>query len=547
MLAGAVVPYCRRVCRDLIGGVGMQRSRRRTALLLATFAFAQLAGLAPIASAVGTPTVTAAVQVTANPTPVRGHSAPQIVRNPKTGELVVVQADVRGDQACTAHISTDDGRSWALGGELMVKPFVDCTIGAEYGGYASPAFGSDGTLYVAFIGSEFLGRLRDDTPRHLFLARSVDGGRNFERTRVFEAPDGNPDRGLNKGPTVAVDPADPKRVYVGWRQGIRGAQAKENLKTAVAASADGGRTFGPPVNLADDRGGDFPWLTVGPGGTLHAIYWTRTGTFPPLPAGQLNAVRPILYRQSNDQGKTWTEPVEVDPGNQRSGSPRPPVMAADPRTGTLYTAWYSNTEPNNLAPGYQGDLEIFFRRSTDGGKTWGQRVVLNDDGAVKANQFLPGIAIAPNGRVDVAWYDGRLSPKPPAGGTGGNETGFQDVYATWSTDHGVTFEPNLRITDRSIDRSVGVWSNNIDSHHAVGVTSTNESVYFAWQDSRNSAREAQAEDVYMASLKVDGAVAVSEDEDGIPSWALWGVGLVLGMGLAMSAVWLFSRRSPQSE
>jgi hypothetical protein len=93
----------------------------------------------------------------------------------------------------------------------------------------------------------------------------------------------------------------------------------------------------------------------------------------------------------------------------------------------------------------------------------------------------------------VAWYDGRLSPKPRAGGTGGNETGFQDVYATSSTDQGVTFGPNLRITDRSIDRSVGVWSNNIDSNHAVGVTSTDDSVYFAWQDSRESDREAQAE------------------------------------------------------
>ena len=120
----------------------MNRFRRGTTLAATTLA---LAGVAPVAGAAGAPTVTAAVQVTANPTPVRGHSAPQIVRHPKTGELVVVEADVRGDQACTTHISTDDGRSWAPGGELMVKPFLDCTIGAEYGAYASPAFASDGT------------------------------------------------------------------------------------------------------------------------------------------------------------------------------------------------------------------------------------------------------------------------------------------------------------------------------------------------------------------------------------------------------------------
>ena len=68
----------------------MNRFGRGAALAATAFA---LVGLGPVAGAVGTPTVTAAVQVTANPTPVRGHSAPQIVRNPKTGELVVVTPD----------------------------------------------------------------------------------------------------------------------------------------------------------------------------------------------------------------------------------------------------------------------------------------------------------------------------------------------------------------------------------------------------------------------------------------------------------------------
>ena len=341
---------------------------------------------------------------------------------------------MRGDQACTTHISTDDGRSWAPGGALMVKPFLDCTIGAEYGAYASPAFGSDGTLYVAFIGSEFLGRLRDDTPR----------------------------------------------------------------------------------------------------------------TFPPLPAGQLNAVRPILYRQSTDQGRTWTDAVEVDPGNQRSGSPRPPVLAADPRTGTLYTAWYSNTEPNNLAPGYEGDLEIFFRRSTDGGRTWGQRVVLNDDGPGKANQFLPGIAVAPDGRVDVAWYDGRVSPKPRAGGTGGNETGFQDVYATSSTDQGVTFGPNLRITDRSIDRS---GRRVVEQHREQprrGCDFHRRQRVLRLAGLPGVGPGGAGRGIYMASLKMEGAATIAQADDGVPSWAFMTVGLVLGMGIAMTLAWLFSRRSSRS-
>ncbi|MDP8930923.1 MAG: glycoside hydrolase [Actinomycetota bacterium] len=223
---------------------------RRSSLLLAALAAASLA-------ATTKPVVTSAVQVTANPSPVRAHSSPQLASNPRSGELVLVEADVRGSERCDVHISTDDGRSWFGGGDLMVEPYTDCTLLAEYGPYASMAFGRDGVLYVAFFASEQLNRARDDTPRHVFVARSTDGGRSFTTAMAFEAPDGNKDIGFNKGPMLAVDPTDPARLYVGWRQGVfRGGQ--EKLKSVVVMSGDGGRTFSPPVDLTDERGGGLP-------------------------------------------------------------------------------------------------------------------------------------------------------------------------------------------------------------------------------------------------------------------------------------------------
>src|SRR5262249_18530500 len=147
----------------------------------------------------------------------------------------------------------------------------------EYGPLATMSFAKDGTLYMAFVASDFLNRVRNATPRHVFLARSTDSGRSFSTVKVFDAPDGNQDRGLNKGPLLAVDPVNPQRVYVGWRQGVFSTDATEKLKTNVAASADGGRSFGPPVDISDDRGGDFPALAVDKAGTVHAVYWVRTG------------------------------------------------------------------------------------------------------------------------------------------------------------------------------------------------------------------------------------------------------------------------------
>lgn len=483
--------------------------------------------------------VTAAVQVTANTAPVRFHNTPQIARNPTNGELVVVESDVRGSRKCSIHLSADSGRTWFAGGDPMVEPVTDCSFYGEYGPYATLAFGRNGHLYVAFVASEFLNRARNDTPRHVFLARSTDGGRSFETTRVFDAPDGKPDRGLNKGPMVAVDPNSPERVYVGWRQGIFAANATEKLKTNVAASADGGRTFGPPVDLTDERGGDYPGLAVDGDGTVHAVYWTRA--FPPAASNTPGPPRPIQYVRSSDRGRTWSKGEVIDPGNQ--STPRPPLLAADPNSSTLYMVWYTNAEVNNQAPGFEGFHDIFLRASTDGGRTWGDRVIVNDDGT-KANQFEPGVSIAPNGRLDIAWYDFRHSPAPPVPSTGqGAERGVSDVYYASSSDRGRTVSRNLRITDRSADRMLGAWK--FDSKFNLGVASSNDAVYFAWQDPRNAIRDTDAEDVYVASMALDGRTEGSGSSgDAVPSWLLLAVGATIGMALTMTAVWWLRRAQP---
>jgi hypothetical protein len=198
--------------------------------------------------------------------------------------------------------------------------------------------------------------------------------------------------------------------------------------------------------------------------------------------------------------------------------------------------WYSNAEVNNQAQGFEGFHDVFLQASTDGGRRWGERVMVNDD-RTKANQFEPGISIAPNGRVDVAWYDFRHSPTPPVPTTGqGNERGVSDVYYASSTDKGRTFGPNVRITDRGIDRTLGVWK--MDSKFNLGISSADDVVYFAWQDTRNAIRETDADDVYTASLRL---TAAATDVDGagrsVPGWLLVAAGVAVGMGLTMLVVW----------
>jgi hypothetical protein len=517
---------------------------RRSVVVLGGAALIAGAGISPAAPATK-PVVTGAVQVTDNPTPVRAQSSPAMARNPKNGELVIVETDIRGSRACNVHLSFDDGRSWSVGGDIMTKPYADCGFYGEYGPYAGVAFDKNGVLLVSFVGSEFTNLVREDVSRNVFVARSTDGGRTFSTTMVFKAPSGNPDRGHNKGATIAVDPNNPSYVYVGWRQGVS-SSTTEKLKSNIAASSDGGRTFGPPVDVADEKGGDYPEPAVGSDGGVHVVYWGRF--FPPPPSDAARPVRPINYVGSTDHGKTFSKPQVVDPGNQSTGDPRPPIVAADPKTSAVYMVWWSDADPMNAASGFQGNLDIFFRSSTDGGKTWGERRTVNDDTDrnPKDNHFDPGISISPGGRIDVAWLDGRLSPVPPAGGTGTSEKGFQDVFYSSSTDRGASWSPNMRITDRSIDRSTGVWSNSsIGSHHNLGIASTDDQVFFTWQDSRNGNGLTGAEDVYFSSLERNGT-ARAPAKKSVPGPLVVGAAFALGLGVAIVAALAITRRKVSS-
>ncbi len=490
----------------------------------------------------GSAVVTAAVQVTGTPSPVRDFTSPLIARNPKTGELVTASVDIRGNRECGVHISTDAGRSWFAGGNMMVKPFTDCSIGAEFGSYFSLFFDREGVLYIPFAANDPADLTkprpvtteddRDSIARHVYLARSTDSGRSFVTATAYKVPEGKPDA-YNKGVVGAVDPTDPSKIYIGWRQGAFSSKTQK-LLNQVVASTDGGRTFGPPVDIAGPLGADHPALSVDGNGTVHAVTWTRTYQLPdPTPP------RPIMHYASTDQGKTWTS-SQVDAGNDRSY--RTPVLVADPKSTALYVVWWGSQTVKNNELKEKDRSDILFRASTDGGKTWGERKVVNDDVNKGVNHSYAGLSLAPGGRLDVAWYDGRLSSRPAGDPEG--ESGFTDIFYSSSTDGGRTFSPNMRISDRSADRSIGAWANNIGSAGPVGIASTGDGAFFSWQDTRNGDAVNQAEDVYMASVGLDGrplgmAKAVSK---GISRTVIFLAGGALGMGVAMVVAALLNGR-----
>ena len=496
----------------------------------------------------GVPSVTAAVQVTDNRDPNRAHSTPQMAVNPVTGEIVIGSAEVRTRKTCDIHISADGGLSWGPGGDPMMRPYTDCSQQATNGPYITFQFLPDGVLWAAFIASDpryATLNNRIDTPRHVFVARSEDSGRTWETMRAYEGRDGDPGIGNSRRAQIAVDPNDPRLIYVGWQ---RGAATGNPRRAFLSVSRDGGRTWAEPQELSDQRGGDQPRPVVDANGTVHVIF-PADGFRPPGSTGDPD-LRPMIYRRSTDQGRTWSPMQEIDPGNAGFSFMRKPMLAVDLATGALYLTWYGNPNPRAQRPpaGQPStdefdDRDIFVRTSTDGGATWSDRVTVNDD-ANRPNiqHYDSGIAVAPNGRVDIAWYDFRNSPVPETEVPGGNGGGHQDVYFSWSSDGARTFAPNVRVTDRIIDRTIGVWSNNVHSHTNVAVASTDDVAYVAWQDSRNGNPTFQAEDIYFAAVRFRPVQLAVAGDDGPPAWLVVGASAAVGMGLTALIVLALSRR-----
>ncbi len=90
--------------------------------------------------------------------------------------------------------------------------------------------------------------------------------------------------------------------------------------------------------------------------------------------------------------------------------------------------------------------------------------------AQRYSQFNPNLSVGPDGRVDVVWWDFR-------DGAGLYAT---DVYYAYSNDNGSTWSRNFRVTDQSIDRKVGTWSNNYDYRAPPSIASTDETVLVGW-------------------------------------------------------------------
>ena len=135
--------------------------------------------------------------------------------------------------------SVDGGRTFGPGLVVDAGPCPCCRT--------AMATGPDGTLYVAWR-KEFAGSIRD-----VVVARLAPGAAAFEPPVRVHPDEWEFPACPHAGPALAID--GDGRLHVGWYTGREGRQG-----LWLARSADGGRSFGPPVPLR--TGDDVPPSTV---------------------------------------------------------------------------------------------------------------------------------------------------------------------------------------------------------------------------------------------------------------------------------------------
>jgi len=196
----------------------------------------------------------------------------------------------------------------------------------------------------------------------------------------------------------------------------------------------------------------------------------------------------VFLSTSEDKGRTFTV-TEISPAPVTYRYPMIEWTERGGDDGTLHVV-YEGATPQNI----DWLFDVYHVRSSDRGKTWSTPTRLSDDPPRDlAGKYHPELAIAPNGRIEVAWWDFR------------NDNGnfATDVYLTTSFDHGASWGRNTRVTDRSISRRIGVWYGNSDIRQPPGIVATNQYTLVGWDDTRNGDATTQTQDIYTSMLQYE--------------------------------------------
>ena len=226
----------------------------------------------------------------------------------------------------------------------------------------------------------------------VYYQRSIDGGKSWQMAVRLTTDDGS----FSGYPTIAVLNNE---VHVAWTDHRNG-----NDDIYYRRSSDGGTTWSAETRItSDSHDSNFPSLSTS-GPVVHLV-WTdnRFGE------GE------IYYCHSVNAGQSWGDRVRMT--NATGNSINASVSTVD---NDVHVVWQDNRNGND---------EIYYKHSTDGGLTWGTDMRLTQN---PAQSNFPS-AVATGKTIIIVWSDLR--------------DGNAEIYSLRSVDNGVTWSADTRMTN----------------------------------------------------------------------------------------------------
>jgi len=424
-----------------------------------------------------------------DPGDTRANNSPTLTRSPTDpGRLVVVNRVDLPAYSCALHESGDGGRTWR---ELPI-PFPAGEELPERCFAPDAAFGADGGLHVVFATLKGLG----NSPNAIWATSMAPG----------EAALSTPVKVLGRlsfQVRLAADPQVAGRLYLTWlrAEGVGLALFPETGNPIMMIrSEDGGRTWGEPSRVSPPSRARVvaPSPGVSDAGRLWVLYvdlgedkLDYHGAHEWRAGAPYAGTWSLVLARSADGGRTWEETVVDDAvvPTQRFlvFLPQSPSLAVD-RAGRHVYVGFSD--------GKLGDADVWVRSSDDGGVRFGPRRRVNDtvrrDGTW---QYLPKLAVAPGGRLDVVYYDRRAD----------RDNVMNGVSYQASFDRGRSFTPAQPLSGRTFDSRIGFGSRRglPDLGSRLGLLAGGDRVLAVWTDTRAGTQANSKQDLALATVSVD--------------------------------------------
>ena len=450
---------------------------------------------------------------------IRANNSPTLVRNPRRRRELAVANRVDSPRfSCALHLSRDGGVRWR-------SIPIPAPQGEEPKCFAPDvAYGADGQLYLSFVTLKGTGNV----PNAAWLSRLR--GRTLTKPKKLLGP-------LSFQVRLVADPENPRRLYLTWLKasdvGLYQFSETGN-PAAFKRSDDGGRTWGRATRISSGARPRVvaPSLAVGPAGELNVLYLDLgadrldyTGAHRGLGGAPYPGSWKLVLTRSEDAGRSWKE-AEVDSDVTPIERfivflPAFPSLAADRRNGRLYAAFHD---------GRLGDPDVRVWTSSDDGASWSGPTRVNDTPPRdKRAQYLPKVDVAPNGRVDIVYYDRRRDPRDIR----------NDVSLQSSFDGGESFSSHLRLSQRSFDSRVGFGSERglPDIGSRLGLVSDDAAALAVWTDTRAGTTVSKKQDLAAGLVTFSRPARLS---NGVEDALRYGGRALIVLGAALLAWWLVS-------